>query len=135
KLRLYALTVHSSCSTEAPRSSRIVLSAVDTTSVSRAAISDPTAVNATIQAVAALVLIRSTSASFARAFANRDPVPARNPSPARYIRREVEPAATAVGIERVAAMLAARREELAEPHARAAGDRRRPRLHPPARSP
>ena len=38
---------------------------------------------------------------------------------ARYIRREVEPAATLVGMERVAAMLAARREELAEESLRA----------------
>ena len=42
KLSLYALTVHSSCSTEAPRSMRIVLSAVVTTSASSATISDAT---------------------------------------------------------------------------------------------
>ena len=47
-----------SCSTEAPRSSRIVLNAVDTTSVSKAAISDPMAVSTTTHLVAALVLIR-----------------------------------------------------------------------------
>jgi hypothetical protein len=57
KLRLYAFTVHSSCSTEAPRSSRIVLKAVDTTSVSSAAISDPMAVRATTHAVAVFFLV------------------------------------------------------------------------------
>jgi methylenetetrahydrofolate reductase (NADPH) len=41
------LTVHSSWETEAPRSSRIRLSAVETTSVSSAAIRDPTPVSAT----------------------------------------------------------------------------------------
>jgi hypothetical protein len=45
---LYALTVHSSSSIEAPRSSRIVLSAVDTTSVSNATISDAIEVSARI---------------------------------------------------------------------------------------
>jgi hypothetical protein len=40
---LYALTVHSSCSIEAPRSSLIVVSAVDTTIASSAAINEATA--------------------------------------------------------------------------------------------
>jgi hypothetical protein len=40
RVRLYAFTVHSSCSIEAPRSNRIVVSAVDTTSVSSATISE-----------------------------------------------------------------------------------------------
>ena len=57
KLRLYALTVHSSCSTDAPRSNLIVLSAVDTTRVSRAAITEPIAVNAITHAVAPLVRV------------------------------------------------------------------------------
>jgi hypothetical protein len=60
------LTVHSSCSTDAPRSVRIVLSAVDTTSVSSAAINDPIAVNTTTHLVAALVLIARISARFHR---------------------------------------------------------------------
>jgi hypothetical protein len=40
KLSVYALTVHSSCCTDAWRSKRIVLSAVETTSASRTTISD-----------------------------------------------------------------------------------------------
>ena len=63
KLRLYAFTVHSSCSTVAWRSSRIVLSAVDTTSVSSAAISEPIAVRITTHLVTALPFI---AASFDR---------------------------------------------------------------------
>jgi hypothetical protein len=49
KLSVYALTVHSSCSIEAPRSSRIVLSAVVTTSASSATINDPTEARARTQ--------------------------------------------------------------------------------------
>jgi hypothetical protein len=54
---LYALTVHSSCSTEAPRSSRIVVREVETTRVSRAAIREPTAVRAITHPVAVLLLV------------------------------------------------------------------------------
>jgi hypothetical protein len=49
KLRLYAFTVHSNSAIEAPSSSRIVLSAVDTTSVSSATISDATDASASTQ--------------------------------------------------------------------------------------
>jgi hypothetical protein len=49
RLRLYALTVHSSASTEAPRSCWMVLSAVVTTSASSATISDEIEVRARIQ--------------------------------------------------------------------------------------
>ena len=45
-----------------------MLSAVDTTSVSSAAINEPIAVSATTQAVVAFALIRSTSASFSATF-------------------------------------------------------------------
>jgi hypothetical protein len=50
RLRLYELTVHSSSSIEAPRSCRIVVRAVETTSVSSATISDATEVSARTQA-------------------------------------------------------------------------------------
>ena len=43
KLRVYALTVHSSCSIEAPRSRRIVLRAVETTSRSRTTMNEAVA--------------------------------------------------------------------------------------------
>jgi hypothetical protein len=77
KLRLYAFTVHSSCSTEACSFRRIVLSAVDTTSVSRTAINDPTPVNATTQRVALLLMPAHQSLLLVW---TRDPSGARNPS-------------------------------------------------------
>jgi hypothetical protein len=49
KLRLYALTVHSRAATDAPRSTRIVFSAVVTTRMSSATIKDATDVSASTQ--------------------------------------------------------------------------------------
>src|SRR5262249_31191911 len=63
KLRLYALTTHSSCSTDAPRSRRILLSAVETANVSSAAINEPTPVSTTTHRVIAFVLRRVTTAA------------------------------------------------------------------------
>src|SRR5215211_5921049 len=57
KLRLYALTVHSSWETDAPRSVRIVGRAVDTTSTSSAAMNELIAVSTTTQAIELLLLV------------------------------------------------------------------------------
>jgi hypothetical protein len=56
KLRLYALTVHSSCSIEAARSSRIVGSAVETTSESRETMNDAIDVSASTHRRAAVAV-------------------------------------------------------------------------------
>src|SRR5919197_91669 len=77
KLRLYALTVHSSCASDAPRSSRIVFSALATTSVSRAAISEPMPVSATTHPVEALLVLISASIG---SVSSADPREAGNPS-------------------------------------------------------
>ena len=61
KLSVYAFTVHSSCSIEAPRSTRIVGSAVVTTSASSATISDAT--DATIKTQTGPLRILSSSRS------------------------------------------------------------------------
>ena len=54
KVRVYAFTVHSSSSIEAPRSTRITGSAVDTTRLSRTTMKRPTEVIASVQSVRAL---------------------------------------------------------------------------------
>ena len=71
------MTVHSSCSTEACSSRRIVLNAVETTSVSKAAISDPTPVNATTHRLA--LVLMPAHRSFSLVWSS-DPSAARNPS-------------------------------------------------------
>ncbi len=54
KVRVYAFTVHSSSSIEAPRSTRMTGSAVDTTRLSRTTMKRPTEVIASVQSVRAL---------------------------------------------------------------------------------
>ena len=68
RLRLYALTIHSSCSTPAPRSSRMVVSAVDTTSVSSATMKDARAARPrTHRCVWRELVMRGSTAAPARA--------------------------------------------------------------------
>src|ERR671914_2398392 len=64
-VRLYELTVHSSSSIDAPRSSRIVVRAVDTTRVSSATISEATEVSARIQPFVDLLFMWGQTAAAA----------------------------------------------------------------------
>ena len=54
KVRVYALTVHSSCSIEAPRSVRITGSAVETTRLSSTTMNKPSEVTTNVQIVRVL---------------------------------------------------------------------------------
>src|SRR3954447_1081420 len=81
--RVYALTVHSSSSTEAPRSTRIVLRAVDTTNASSPTISAATAVRPITQRCAEVHLIVTSCLPIEYSSAVMTPATARMDRPSR----------------------------------------------------